>query len=292
MLHSRIFLEDRGYREEHFTTCEGDRHGSLLFTWLHCTWPAVFLPTAGHVPGVLSNSDLCRPLLVQFCANDPATLLAAAKLAQDRADAIDLNLGCPQRIARRGRYGMLDSQPLPVAPAPTLPQASLQRRMPVQGQSIIPCLADSAAPPILERVQCRHAEALMPGAGAFLMDDLPLVERIVRTCAEGLDVPVTCKIRVFPELHRTIEYARMLERAGASLIAVHGRLREQKKSKGADADWDAIRVRPWSGHTPATGMCLLGLRCTLAAVAHTPSLLRPPAGMSGLAASIRRSGGD
>ena len=25
MLHSRIFSEDPGYREEHFTTCEGDR---------------------------------------------------------------------------------------------------------------------------------------------------------------------------------------------------------------------------------------------------------------------------
>ena len=25
MLHSRIFLEDPGYREEHFTTCEDDR---------------------------------------------------------------------------------------------------------------------------------------------------------------------------------------------------------------------------------------------------------------------------
>ena len=80
------------------------------------------------------------------------------------------------------------------------------------------------------------------GAGAFLMDDLPLVERIVRTCAEGLDVPVTCKIRIFPELQKTIEYAQMLERAGASLIAVHGRLREQKKSNGADANWDAIKV--------------------------------------------------
>ena len=74
------------------------------------------------------------------------------------------------------------------------------------------------------------------------MDDLPLVERIVRTCAEGLDVPVTCKIRVFPELQKTIAYAQMLERAGASLIAVHGRLREQKKSKGADANWDVIKA--------------------------------------------------
>ena len=75
------------------------------------------------------------------------------------------------------------------------------------------------------------------------MDDLPLVERIVKTCAQGLDVPVTVKIRVFPELEKTVAYAQMLERAGASLIAVHGRLREQKKSNGADANWDVIKVR-------------------------------------------------
>ncbi len=44
---------------------------------------------------------------MQFCANDPDTLLAAARLAEPHCDAIDLNLGCPQHIARRGRYGEL-----------------------------------------------------------------------------------------------------------------------------------------------------------------------------------------
>ena len=37
-----------------------------------------------------------RPLVAQFCGNDAQTILAAAKLVQDKCDAIDLNLGCPQ----------------------------------------------------------------------------------------------------------------------------------------------------------------------------------------------------
>ncbi|KAL3146164.1 tRNA-dihydrouridine(16/17) synthase [NAD(P)(+)]-like protein [Trebouxia sp. C0010 RCD-2024] len=147
MLHSRLFLEDPKYRAEHFTTCPGD-----------------------------------RPLFVQFCANNPSTLLQAAELVQDHCDAVDINLGCPQRIARKGKYG------------------------------------------------------------AFLMEQMELIESLVTALAQGLRVPVTCKIRVFPELERTLAYAHMLERAGCSVLAVHGRTREQKQAKAVRADWNIIKA--------------------------------------------------
>ncbi|KAL0643284.1 hypothetical protein Bca4012_041574 [Brassica carinata] len=146
MLHSRVFTETEKYRNQEFTTCKED-----------------------------------RPLFVQFCANDPDTLLEAAKRVQPYCDYVDINLGCPQRIAKRGNYG------------------------------------------------------------AFLMDNLPLVKSLVEKLAQNLTVPVSCKIRIFPNLQDTLNYAKMLEEAGCSLLAVHGRTRNEKDGKKFRADWGAIK---------------------------------------------------
>lgn len=54
---------------------------------------------------MLSTAKGDRPLVVQFCANDPVDFVAAAKVVQGMCDAVDLNLGCPQRIAKTGNYG-------------------------------------------------------------------------------------------------------------------------------------------------------------------------------------------
>ncbi len=45
---------------------------------------------------MLETAPEDRPLLVQFCGNDPAILLAAAQKVEHLCDGVDLNLGCKQ----------------------------------------------------------------------------------------------------------------------------------------------------------------------------------------------------
>ncbi|GBG83067.1 hypothetical protein CBR_g36684 [Chara braunii] len=89
---------------------------------------------------------------------------------------------------------------------------------------------------------CPQRIARRGNYGSFLMDDLPLVQRLVRALVEQVSVPVSCKIRIFPNLEDTLAYARMLESSGCSLLAVHGRTRDQKKCALIPADWNVIKA--------------------------------------------------
>lgn len=46
-----------------------------------------------------------RPLFTQFCGNDSSLVVAAARHIESHTNYVDLNFGCPQRIAKKGKYG-------------------------------------------------------------------------------------------------------------------------------------------------------------------------------------------
>ncbi|KAJ6256095.1 hypothetical protein Dda_9187 [Drechslerella dactyloides] len=184
MLHARLFADSAPYRRQSLRPQTPSPPSSSPAS----TSPA---PASQTIASASTSASICdptfdgdladRPLHIQFCANDPAHLLAAAKLAQLHCDAVDLNLGCPQGIAKKGRYG------------------------------------------------------------AFLQEHPDLIRDLISTLHKNLDVPVTAKIRVLDSKEKTLAYARLVLDAGASILTVHGRRRDQKSHNTGLADWSYIR---------------------------------------------------
>lgn len=77
------------------------------------------------------------------------------------------------------------------------------------------------------------------GAGVGMMRTPLKIARLFRKLGSALRVPYTGKIRIGWEDMRTYKLvARIVEENGGSLIAIHGRTKEQ--SYGGQANWDAI----------------------------------------------------
>ena len=77
------------------------------------------------------------------------------------------------------------------------------------------------------------------GAGVGMMPTPLKIARTFRRLTSALKVPVTGKIRLGWDGNKNYKLiARIVEENGGSLIAIHGRTKEQRYS--GDADWDAI----------------------------------------------------
>lgn len=89
---------------------------------------------------------------------------------------------------------------------------------------------------------CPQKKVIRSGSGAALMKEPQLAAAIIREIASEVDLPVTAKIRLGwdKDSVNAPEFSKMLQDAGASLIAVHARTRSQMF--GGKADWKAIRA--------------------------------------------------
>ena len=89
---------------------------------------------------------------------------------------------------------------------------------------------------------CPMGKIVNNGDGAALMKDPEKAGRIMEAVVKAVSVPVTAKFRRGWDMGscNCVEFARILEQAGASAVAVHGRTRAQVYS--GQADWTCIRA--------------------------------------------------
>ncbi|CAD5205902.1 unnamed protein product [Bursaphelenchus okinawaensis] len=157
------------------------RHGAHL-----CYTPMIhahlFVTNFTYRRQALSTIPSDRPLIVQFCANDPDIFLDACRLVEGYCDGVDLNLGCPQIVAKRGQYG------------------------------------------------------------SFLQEKPDLIRKMIEKVHKHCRLPLSVKIRCLETVERTLEYAKLCEDAGACMLTIHGRRRDQRGVETGVADWEKIRA--------------------------------------------------
>lgn len=75
---------------------------------------------------------------------------------------------------------------------------------------------------------CPKDFSIKGGMGVALLYDLERAKGILKTLVDNLDIPVTCKIRIMPELEDTLRTVKELESTGIAAIAVHGRTKVER----------------------------------------------------------------
>ena len=100
---------------------------------------------------------------------------------------------------------------------------------------------------------CPAPKVVKNGDGSRLLLDLEQVEKIVRAAVSSSLVPVTVKMRTGWDQENivAVEAAKIVERAGASAITIHGRTRSQYYS--GQADWNIIKEVKKSVKIPVIG---------------------------------------
>jgi tRNA-dihydrouridine synthase 1 len=170
---------------------------------------AKFLPM-----DIISNGEtpLDRPLIAQLCGSDLDCVLYTALAVQPYVDAIDINCGCPQGIAKRGMYGafLLDGDTPEVRLLP------------------------------LVRHLLRHLTIPLTVKVRLLLPPPPPNPR------PSSSQPDTTESAMLSDREQSLEaslqlYQKMVD-AGIHMLTVHGRTRLQKGLDIGHADWDAIKT--------------------------------------------------
>lgn len=103
-------------------------------------------------------------------------------------------------------------------------------------------IVEAARPDILDiNFGCPVKRVAGKGAGAGLLQNVPLMLDIARAVVDAVKIPVTCKTRLGWDCEHKIivPLAEQLQDCGIQALAIHGRTRSQMYN--GEADWTLIR---------------------------------------------------
>ncbi|XP_049857294.1 tRNA-dihydrouridine(20) synthase [NAD(P)+]-like [Schistocerca gregaria] len=75
---------------------------------------------------------------------------------------------------------------------------------------------------------CPKEFSVKGGMGAALLSEPQKAFDILSTLVKSVNIPVTCKIRILPDLDDTLKLCETLASSGITAIAVHGRTRDER----------------------------------------------------------------
>ena len=106
----------------------------------------------------------------------------------------------------------------------------------IEDMSYKNCTSECAPAAIDINMGCPVKKIVSNGEGSALMKDAALAAKIVSAVVKAVSIPVTVKIRSGWDAGsiNAPEFSKALEAAGAALICVHARTREQLYSPGVD----------------------------------------------------------
>ena len=186
-------------------------------------------PMAGFTD--YSFRKICRERGAEYTVSEMVSAKALCYEQMSKKNSLSASKTAPLAAVRQEEYPMaiqlFGSEPEFVAEAAKM----------IEARDYKYCVSESVPAAIDINMGCPMHKIVGNGEGSALMKNPELAAKIVNATVKALkSTPVTVKIRAGwdNDSKNAPEMAKMLEAAGATLICVHGRTREQMYNPGID----------------------------------------------------------